>query len=379
MNTTTKPARHRVPNFTRVPEHGSHGVGPCQQLENGVSATSTLQEGGGYRDFNQPNLRELNATEQANLVRLVVSIWGYGSCEAALALLGEAQLKSNKALNDAISNRLKPYPSNDKYLMIREVVQVHNLGVNIRNLARITVALRVPATAEPDEDQAVFDRNRRRLAKEYEAATWELINRATDQANKAIIQNNKDHSGTRTRVLEARLDAIIATFNTDPFVDLDPAREKLYIDLKNDERRLFWLAHYDDEVVAWNWLYIGLIDLSSTFRTGPMKKYSREEFAYTCDAMWRIVIAVDLERSHLVQSGSVADRGTNAFVVTDADRARFRAAVASFNEKYNFDNPNARVDSLRHLLVMKHTIKRAAGNSAVATALYIAQVEARFA
>jgi hypothetical protein len=28
---------------------------------------------------------------------------------------------------------------------------------------------------------------------------------------------------------------------------------------------------------------------------------------------------------------------------------------------------------------MKHTIKRAAGNSAVATALYIAQVEARFA
>jgi len=136
-------------------------------------------------------------------------------------LLGEAQLKKcQKALNGAMSKRLKPCASNDKYLMIREKVQVYDLGVNIRNLGRNTGALNTAAVAGPGEDQTAFDRRRRRLAREYEAFTWELINRAADQANKAIVQNNKDHSGTRARVLEARLKAIIATFSTDPFVDL---------------------------------------------------------------------------------------------------------------------------------------------------------------
>jgi hypothetical protein len=45
----------------------------------------------------------------------------------------------------------------------------------------------------------VLDRARGRLAIEYEAHTWELINRATEQGNNAIVQNNKKYSGTQWR------------------------------------------------------------------------------------------------------------------------------------------------------------------------------------
>jgi hypothetical protein len=39
-----KPLRRRVPIFTFTPPHSSFGIGPRNQLENGVSATSTLAE-----------------------------------------------------------------------------------------------------------------------------------------------------------------------------------------------------------------------------------------------------------------------------------------------------------------------------------------------
>lgn len=59
--------RYRVSIFTLVPHHGSHGVGPCQPLEDGVSETSTLQEGEGYLDSNQSSFRELNSISRPNL------------------------------------------------------------------------------------------------------------------------------------------------------------------------------------------------------------------------------------------------------------------------------------------------------------------------
>jgi hypothetical protein len=87
------------------------------------------------------------------------------------------------------SNRLAPTESNIKYEMIREEVQVHNLRVQIKQLARTAVALRVPAIDRHDETQAAFDRRRGELANDCEACSLELIDRATKQSRKAIADS----------------------------------------------------------------------------------------------------------------------------------------------------------------------------------------------
>jgi hypothetical protein len=55
--------------------------------------------------------------------------------------------------------------------------------------------------------------------------------------------------------------------------------------------------------------------------------------------MWDRVFSVKLERAHLVQSGSVADRGVDASTV---DQARYRKNGAVFNEKCNHDQPSVK-------------------------------------
>jgi hypothetical protein len=154
-----------------------------------------------------------------------------------------------------MSNHLPPTESNIKYEMIRKEVQVHNLRVYIKQLARTAVALRVPAITLHDGTQAAFDHRRGKLANDYEAYALELIDRATKQARRAIADSNQEFSGGHARVLEARLHLIIAAFSADPFVDLNDDHTKLYIDLTNDERLEFWFAlwfaRYNTQVVGW--------------------------------------------------------------------------------------------------------------------------------
>ena len=62
--------------------------------------------------------------------------------------------------------------------------------------------------------------------------------------------------------------------------------EPLYSRLTEFERRAFWLARYDENIVAWYWDCRDLIDIRATIAEEPMRTHSREEFAHVCDAMW---------------------------------------------------------------------------------------------
>lgn len=83
--------RYNVPDYDLAPPHGSHGIGllPLRFLEDGVSATSTEEHGGGHRDVNVQHGRTLNPNEVGNQIRLIVFIFGYGSIEVVNLLLGQ--------------------------------------------------------------------------------------------------------------------------------------------------------------------------------------------------------------------------------------------------------------------------------------------------
>jgi hypothetical protein len=147
------PQRYNVPTYGYIPEHGSHGVPPRQSPYDAVSATSL--QGGGYPGLNDIPSKLLTPTQQANTIRLIVATFGYGSQEVIGGILGqELKDKCKTAVSNAASQRLKARPSNPMHYMIQEV-ENYNLGVHIRNMARVAVASRAAGEIEmADESQA---------------------------------------------------------------------------------------------------------------------------------------------------------------------------------------------------------------------------------
>jgi hypothetical protein len=351
------PQRYNVPTYGYIPEHGSHGVPPRQSPYHAVGATSL--QGGGYPGLNDLPSKVLNPTQQANAIRLIVATFGYGSQEVIGGILGqEVKDKCKTAVSNAASQRLKARPSNPMYHMIQEEVENYNLGVHIRSMARVAVASRAAGEIEK--------------ADEFQAASLELRDRAIAQIDR--VKYSRAYRGGHAQALTSRLKAVRNKIDVDPFVGLAPTVERVYFRLETEERRQFWLDRYDEHVVGWYWPYRGLIDIEATIAAEPMKTYSREEFAFVCDAMWDIVIAPDVERAFLAQSGSVALRGTNAYVVTTADYDRYRERIGEFNRIFNAEHPDGRVDSLSVIRVQKHSINRANGQSSSATQHYIVHV-----
>jgi hypothetical protein len=91
------PKRYNVPAYASVPEHGSWGVGPRISPGTSVRATALANQGGGYPTITQVERGELTDKQHANVIRLVVAIFGYGNHEILNLLLGEAlKTKCNK-------------------------------------------------------------------------------------------------------------------------------------------------------------------------------------------------------------------------------------------------------------------------------------------
>lgn len=306
----------------------------------------------------------LASTRQANAIRLIVATFGYGSQEVIGDILGEeAKDNCRIAMSQAASQRLKARPPNPKYHMIQEEVEKYNLGVHIRNMARVAVASRAAGKIEK--------------ANKFQEASLELRDRAIAQIDRVIGERYQAYIGAHGRAFASRLRAIRNKTDVDPFIDLTPTAERVYSRLETEERRQFWLDRYDEHVVGWYWLYRGLIDIEATIASEPMKTYSKEEFAFVCDAMWDIVIAPDIELVCLVQAESVALHGTNAYIVTAADLDRYRERIGEFNRIFNSEHPDERVDSLSVIRVQSRSIDRANGHSARVARHYVTRVDAK--
>lgn len=75
-----------------------------------------------------------------------------------------------------------------------------------------------------------------------------------------------------------RLKGVRVRFQADLFENLDiqQGMELHYSRLTKEERRAFWLARYESNVVAWYWAFRGVIDIRNTIAEEPMATYSRE-------------------------------------------------------------------------------------------------------
>jgi hypothetical protein len=75
--------------------------------------------------------------------------------------------------------------------------------------------------------------------------------------------------------------------NRDPFHRLDADyMEVVYYKLSKTSKDAFWLARYDENVVAWHWAFPGVMDIRATLAGEPFKTFSRQEFAFVCNMTW---------------------------------------------------------------------------------------------
>lgn len=149
--------------------------------------------------------------------------------------------------------------------------------------------------------------------------------------------------------------------------------------MTREQRRHFWLNRYDENVVAWYWDSIGLIDIRQTIEDEPMRSYSQDEFAFVCNAMWVSIVSVDAENSLLAQSGSVAVRSMEGHVVTAKDQTNYRQEVGTFNTRFNHTHLATPVESLDVIWVHKASINKAKGLNAWMRQRYVAEVERKMA
>jgi hypothetical protein len=163
----------------------------------------------------------------------------------------------------------------------------------------------------------------------------------------------------------------------DPFaaVAAKMDNEEHYYRLDPAQKSKFWLDRYDDLIVAWYWDFRGIMDIEATLASEPMKTYSKEEFVFTCNALWDIVVAADVEHRFLAQSGSVAERMLGMYATRLVDEDRYRNKVRGCNVLYNSEHPQGRVDDLSVVRVPKNSFNSANGHSAKIAQHYITLVE----
>jgi hypothetical protein len=350
------PPSFDIPAFKYRPEYGSHGAEPCKSYIQSVSATSPR---GGYPDVDNSR-RDMTDAQQHNTLRLISLVWGYNSSQVIRSILGIELPRNHKTyLSNLIRVRLGALPSNPIYHMVQESVESYDLGVNIRDLARTAALCKV---AVPGESQAMIDR-RQEIAAEYQAASYELRDRAVAHINQQIADLPLVNMGFAGASQSWRLKRVCVRFQVDPFENLDVQQgmELHYSERTKEDRRTFWLARYESNVVAWYWAFRGVVDIHETIAEEPMATYSREEFAYVCDAMWTMV--------------------TGKEGPATSHQAAYRKACGGFNDFYNYeldaglavnDGP---VRSLKFIKVTPHSFSSPNGYLKSVTGDYTAAVE----
>jgi hypothetical protein len=326
-------------------------------------------------DFDFTVGKNWTPTELAKIIRLATVVWGE-QCKPAIAdLIGE-KLKCNfdGLINSMVGDRFGATAANSMYHMVQESVESYNLGVRLRTFARTTVRARVPVDGE---DQAAITR-RENIANAHQAATYDLSARAIEAIDEAIRVASNKYPGKRGQVLASRLEAICTKFSADPFFQLHPnLAEPNYFDQSRDAKKQFWLNWFNNNAVAWHWDFSGIMDIREIINEEPMRTYFDEEFAFVCDAMWGSVIAANINRGYLAQSGSVATRPLEAFPVTAIDQRNYRQHTGTFNEDYNIRYPSAEVRSLKFIRVLKRSIEKPKGFNFWVRRLYAAGVEGK--
>jgi len=347
-----------VPAFTYRPVFGSHGAESLKSPIHSVSATSPR---GGYPDVDNPR-RDMIETQRRNTLRLISLVWGYDSAQFVKSILGtELPRKHKTYLSNVLRVRLGALPSNPIYHMVQGNVEIHDLEVNIRNLARTAAICTV---AVPSETQAAID-CRQEISAKYQIAAYELRDRTVARINSQIADLPR-LSGTAGVVQSWRLEHLRAHFQVDPFEGLDgtQAPELHYSELTKEDRRAFWLARYEENVVAWYWAFRGAINIRETIAEEPMATYSREEFAHVCDAMWMMVIR---------KKAAAASH-----------QAAYHQGCEGFNDFFNDQLPagflvdNGPVRSLKFIKVMPGSISKPNGYIKSVTMGYTVAVEMNY-
>jgi hypothetical protein len=143
----------------------------------------------------QVEASQLNEVEQNNVIRLIVAIFGFGNHPPLNIMLGEAlKNRCNKTINHIAGLRLSSRDSNLKYHMVQVEVEQHDLMVNIRNMARVSITSRAAGNIEK--------------ADEYNKAALEVLelcDRAAAQIDTVIGKIMLRFSGARAQVLRSRL------------------------------------------------------------------------------------------------------------------------------------------------------------------------------
>jgi len=167
-----------VPEYRYEPKHGNYVMPPIYLGPSSVIATPAQ---GGCPEMEEHldggMARVFNPTQQTNIIRLVVQVFGGDSKDKIAGLIGgnlNRQLESQ--FNNILGQRIGATPTTPLYHMVQENVESYDLGVKILNLARTTMPAR---TAAAHGDVAFADRQNN-IAAQYQMATLDLQNRALE-------------------------------------------------------------------------------------------------------------------------------------------------------------------------------------------------------
>jgi hypothetical protein len=213
-----------IPVFTYNPPTHSYGTGMVRPTTAAVSASSLA---GGYNDVERPRIEDKGATEYRNHLRLITLIWGSNDKQAIDSILQLDRPKCNQAqfLSKQFAKRFAAQKSNHIYHTVKEAVEVHDLHVTLRNMARVSVLLRIVVPDDSQEQQA----RRTRIADEWKRSVHSLCGRAITRLEGKMAQVEDGIPGaTQTKRLRSMRDRLAV----DPFVGLEVDFE---VDVDADE------------------------------------------------------------------------------------------------------------------------------------------------
>jgi len=361
MLSTVPPTRYNIPQNKYRPEFGSFGTGPVASRPAAVRATAARV--GGYPDME--NEQKLTPTQYHNTIRLISIIVGHNDKKLIASILGDDIPKSISIdMGNLFHARFSATNKNSIYHMIRDIVENYDLGVNLRNLARLTTYYeRVPVGDESQQERI----RRQDLAVEYRTACLDLQSRTVESLTQHISEVREE--GIAGLVQISRLQQLCQLIQKDPFdfegLDVD-IKEEPYWRLVDEKKKQFWLDRYNENVVAWYWTFRGVIDIKATIAKEPMKSYSKYEFAHVCDQMWNKIIAHDVYREERVQIANTHVRSMAVARITHADQVSesrfpfeysanfsqtaYRELCGKFLDHYEGDE-DIRIESLGDIMV----------------------------
>jgi hypothetical protein len=372
-----------IPAYTYDPPTHSYGTGMVRSITVAVSASSLA---GGYNDVERPRIEDIGVTEYRNHLRLITLIWGSNDTQAIDSILQLDRPKCNHAqfLSKQFAKRFAAQKSNHIYHMVKEAVEVHDLHVTLRNMARVSVLCRVAIPDDIPEQQA----RRLRIADEWHSSVHSTRGRAITRLEEKMAQVEKGIPGA---IQAKRLRGMRDRLAVDPFVGLeidvdddDAEEEPVYWELNKEDRKQFWLERYGENVVAWYWDFRGIFDICATVTSEPFRTFSRLEFANACDAMFNI-IGMDVDYERRVQHANVHARTLIGDSITKADEKAYRKTIGRLNNKYNgdvddglLDPPAGKVRSLNVLGVAPRSILVKNGFVDSATEIFAGAAERKY-